>query len=187
MTKVALKGCLGLPPALAQGPLQTLHCHPVGRLQAALKSQSPRPSACLFLRGDSTVTMEPSLSPWTLISHVSQVECSPPCPPARATIPHLNYSWYLHLRLWLSKNPSYPQTPGQLPPTDAELKSPGTGEGQQVLESEGHQPSAWRTQAAAEGHRPRESWKGREGDRGKGCMSNSRIRYPILVESTRAE
>lgn len=49
MTKAALKGCLGLPPALPQGPWQILHCLPVGRLQAAARSWSPRPSACWLL------------------------------------------------------------------------------------------------------------------------------------------
>lgn len=172
-TKVALKGCLGLPPALAPGPLQILHCHPVGRLQAAPKSITVFP-----VPRDSTATRGSSLPPWTLISHISSAEYSPLCPPAPATVPHVNYRSYLHHRLWLSKNLSYPQNPGQLLPTDAELKSPGAGEAHQALWSVGHQPSSWRTQAAAEGHCLKEWWRGREGDTGKGSMSNSRKEIP---------
>lgn len=147
MTKAALKGCLGLPPALA----------PRGEISGCSQVPVPKTISMFVAPWDSTATRDPSLPPWTLISHISQTECGPPCPPAPTTIPHVNCRWYLHLRLRLSKNLSYPQNPGQLPPTDAELKSAGAGEGHQALGSVGHslQPEGPRQQqkAIARGNR----------------------------------
>lgn len=95
----------------------------------------------------------------TLISHISQAECIPACSPAPATTQHFNYGWHLHQRLWVSKNLSFCQNPGPLPPTDVEWRVLGQGKVPRHWA-----PSAWRTQAVAEGHCPKEVSGGGEGD-----------------------
>lgn len=156
MTKAALKDCLGLPPspgirAFADTALPPRGC-----------SQVPVPKAIrVFVAPpDSTAIRDPSLCPWTLISHVSQAECSPACSPAPATTQHFNYRWHLQHRLWASKNLSFCQNPGPLPSTDMELKSAEAGElalglGDTSLQPEGHRQQ----QATAQGKRE-------EGERG---------------------
>lgn len=63
MTEAALKDCLGLPPAMAPGPSQILHCH----LMAAPKSPSPRPPESLLLPWTNQGSQPMSM---TLMSHV---------------------------------------------------------------------------------------------------------------------
>lgn len=73
----------------------------------------------------------------TLIHHGSEAECSPACSPAPNILIVDGIS--IIEDFW------------------GRGRSPGTG-------SEGHQPSAWRTQAAAAGHWPKGMWGGGEGD-----------------------
>lgn len=174
MTEAALKDCLGLPPAMAPGPSQILHCH----LMAAPKSPSPRPPESLLLPWTNQGSQPMSM---TLMSHVPlavQPAQQLLLLPNILTIDGIFTTGFGSPKTWI-----LPLT-GPLPPADVEWR---------VLR-QGKVPRHWDWGTPSYSLKDTGSKKKtiaqrkhEEGERGVHRMSNIKMRYPVLVKSTRAE